>query len=127
MIISRPSLMVTRWLTGPTVGGWSAPGNNEGYVGLELTDGGGTYYGWAHFIYNATNVPPNANATGTLRLIDAAIEQTHDVGIPAGKTADTGAPVIEEATFSVPKPPKRLHPARSPPAATLRRPRPGTA
>jgi hypothetical protein len=80
--------------TGPTVGGWSAPGNNEGYVGLELTDGGGTYYGWAHFVYNATGVPPNNKDTGTLTLVDAAMETDPGVGILAGQTAETGAPEI---------------------------------
>ena len=44
-----------------TVGGWTAAGNNEGYVGLELVEGDGTHYGWAHFIYNDTGVPPNNN------------------------------------------------------------------
>ncbi len=79
---------------GVTVGGWTAAGDNEGYVGLELTDGAGTHYGWAHFIYNATNKIPNGNATGTLRLIDAAMETTPNVGIPAGRTADAGVPVV---------------------------------
>ena len=77
-----------------TVGGWTAPGDNEGYVGLELVEGDGTHFGWAHFIYNATNVPPNVGGTGTLRLIDAAIETAPNVGILSGQTADTGAPVV---------------------------------
>ena len=49
--------ILTRGLSTPAsaVGGWTAAGDNEGYVGLELTDGTGTHYGWAHFIYNATN------------------------------------------------------------------------
>ena len=37
---------------------------------------------------------PNVNATGTLRLIDAAMETTPDVGILAGQTAETGVPVV---------------------------------
>lgn len=80
--------------SGAVVGSWTAAGDNEGYVGLELKDGTGTHYGWAHFIYNATNVPPNCNATGTLRLIDAAFETTAGVGILAGQTAETSAPVV---------------------------------
>jgi len=80
---------------GVTVGDWTAAGDNEGYVGLELTDGlGTTNYGWAHFVYNATNKVPNVNATGTLRLIDAAMETTPNVGIPAGQTAEAGVPVV---------------------------------
>ena len=77
-----------------TVGGWTAAGDNEGYVGLELQDGAGTYYGWAHLIYDSTNTPPNNNDTGTLRLVDAALETTPGVGILAGQTAETGGPDI---------------------------------
>jgi len=80
--------------TGDPAGSWTAAGDNEGYVGLELTDGGDTYYGWAHFIWNKTNTVPHGNANGTLRLIDAAMEMTPNTGIPAGKTADTGLPVV---------------------------------
>jgi hypothetical protein len=80
--------------TGNVVGGWTAPGDNEGYVGLEMVEGDGTHYGWAHFIYNATNKVPNVNSTGSLRLIDAAIETTPYVGIPAGQTADAGLPAV---------------------------------
>ncbi|EEF61350.1 immunoglobulin domain-containing protein [Pedosphaera parvula] len=79
---------------GTVVGGWTASGDIEGYVGLELTDGTGTHYGWAHFIFNANGVPDNNKDTGTLRLVDAAMETTPDVGILAGQTAETGAPVV---------------------------------
>jgi hypothetical protein len=77
-----------------TVGGWTAAGNNEGYVGLELVEGDGTHYGWAHFIYNKTGVPPNNNDNGVLRLIDAAMETTPATGIQAGQTAETGVPEV---------------------------------
>jgi hypothetical protein len=76
------------------VGGWTAAGNNEGYVGLELTEGTSTNYGWAHFIYNTNGVPPDNKDNGVLRLIDAAIETTPGVGIRAGQTAETGVPVV---------------------------------
>jgi hypothetical protein len=81
-------------LSGVTVGNWTAAGDNEGYVGLELVAGSVTNYGWAHFIYNATNVTHNINATGTIRLVDAAMETAPNTSIPAGKTADTSAPVV---------------------------------
>jgi hypothetical protein len=83
--------------SGTVVGGWTAAGDNEGYVGLEMAEGDGTHYGWAHFIYNATNAPPNINATGSIRLIDAAMESAPNVGILAGQTADTGTPVVAMA------------------------------
>ena len=79
---------------GVTVGSWTAAGDVEGYVGLELVEGDGTHFGWAHFIYNQTNVTPNINAVGTLILVDAALETTPNVGILAGQTADTSAPVV---------------------------------
>jgi len=79
---------------GAVVGSWTAPGDNEGYVGLKLVEGDGTHYGWAHFIYNATNSLPNVNATGTIRLIDAAIQTTPNTGILAGQTSDTNAPTV---------------------------------
>ena len=79
---------------GNVVGGWTASGDIEGYVGLELFDGTGTHYGWAHFIYNANGVPPNNKDTGTLRLVDAAMETTPDLGILAGQTAEAGAPTV---------------------------------
>jgi hypothetical protein len=79
---------------GTVVGGWTAAGNNEAYVGLELTDGAETHYGWAHFIFNATGVPANNKDTGTLTLLDAAMETTPGVGILAGQTAETGAPLF---------------------------------
>src|ERR1022692_2716399 len=73
------------------VGSWTASGNIDGYVGLELIDGAGTHFGWAHFIYNATGVPPNDNDKGTLTLLDAAMETAPGVGILTGQTAETGA------------------------------------
>ncbi len=77
------------------VGSWTAAGNVEGYVGLKLTDGAGDHYGWAHFIYNATAVPANNNDTGTLTLVDAAMETTPNTAILAGQTAETGnKPVV---------------------------------
>jgi hypothetical protein len=79
---------------GVVVGSWTAAGDVEGYVGLELVEGDGTHFGWAHFIYNQTNVIPNLNAVGTLILVDAALETTPNVGILAGQTADTSAPVV---------------------------------
>ncbi len=79
---------------GNAAGSWTAAGDNEGYVGLQLTDGAGTHYGWAHFIWNKTNTVPHGNANGTLRLIDAAMETADGVGILAGQTADAGVPVV---------------------------------
>lgn len=76
------------------VGSWTNAGDVEGYVGLELVEGDGTHYGWAHFIYNANGVPPNNNDNGTLRLVDAAIETAPDVGIQTGQTAETGTPAV---------------------------------
>lgn len=70
------------------VGSWTAAGNIDGYVGLELQDGAGTHYGWAHFIYNATAVPANNKDTGTLTLLDAAMETSPGVGILTGQTAE---------------------------------------
>ena len=69
-------------------GSWTAAGNIEGYVGLELIDGAGTHYGWAHFIYNAAGVPANDKDTGTLTLEDAAMETTPGQAIQAGQTAE---------------------------------------
>ena len=71
------------------VGSWTAAGNVEGYVGLTLTDGAGTHYGWAHLIYNAAAVPANNKDTGTLTLVDAAMETTPNTAILAGQTAET--------------------------------------
>lgn len=79
---------------GNIVGGWTAAGDNEGYVGLQLNDGTGTHYGWAHFVYNAAGVPPDNHDTGTLKLIDAAMETSAGVGILAGQTAETGGPAV---------------------------------
>ena len=76
------------------VGGWTAAGNIDGYVGLVLTDGTGTHYGWAHFIYNATDVPAHDNDSGTLTLVDAAMETASGVSILTGQTAEVStAPV----------------------------------
>jgi hypothetical protein len=77
-----------------TLGGWTNAGNNEGYVGLELVAGTVTNFGWAHFIYNKTGVPPNDKDNGTLTLLDAALETSAGVGILAGQTAETGAPAV---------------------------------
>jgi hypothetical protein len=67
------------------VGGWTSAGNNEGYVGLVMDDGGGdVYYGWAHFIYDKT-----ANA-GTLQLVDYAMETSPNTDILAGQTDEAG-------------------------------------
>jgi hypothetical protein len=78
------------------VGGWTTAGNIEGYVGLELTNGVSVNYGWAHFIYNATGVPANSVGTGTLTLVDTAMEMAPGVGILTGQTAETGTtPVVE--------------------------------
>jgi hypothetical protein len=82
------------YTTGDPAGSWTAAGDNEGYVGLQLTDGAGTHYGWAHFIWNQTNAVPHGNATGTLRLIDAAMETADGVGVLAGQTANAGVPVV---------------------------------
>ncbi len=79
---------------GNVVGGWTVAGDIEGYVGLEMIDGEGTHYGWAHFIYNQNGVSPYDSATGTLRLVDTAIETVADVGILTGQTAETGQPVV---------------------------------
>jgi len=79
---------------GNVQGNWTAAGSIEGYVGLELMDGVGTHYGWAHFIYNAAGVPPNNKDTGTLTLVDTAMETAPDVGILTGQTAETGLPVV---------------------------------
>jgi hypothetical protein len=81
--------------TPAVVGSWTAAGNVEGYVGLKLTDGAGLHYGWAHLIYNATNVPANNKDTATLTLVDAAMETTPNTAIQAGQTAETGnKPVV---------------------------------
>ena len=79
---------------GNVLGSWNSAGNVEGYVGLELQDGSGTHFGWAHFIYNTTNTPPNSVDTGTLTLVDAAMETASDVGIQTGQTAAPGTPAV---------------------------------
>src|ERR1700722_11726251 len=81
--------------TPAVVGSWTGAGKVEGYVGLTLTDGAGPHYGWAHLIYNAAAVPANNKDTGTLTLVDAAMETTPNTAILAGQTAETGnLPVV---------------------------------
>jgi hypothetical protein len=76
-------------------GSWTAAGNIDGYVGLELTGGGSKYYGWAHFIYNSAGVPVNDADTGTLTLVDAAVETNPNTGILTGQTAEAATmPVV---------------------------------
>lgn len=78
---------------GNVIGSWGE--KNQAYVGLELIDGSGnTYFGWAQFVYNSTNV--YNGVTGTLQLIDYAMETNPAtntaVGIMAGQTAEPGDP-----------------------------------
>lgn len=71
------------------VGAWINAGNNDGYVGLVMSDGGGNdYYGWAHFIYNPNTVLNGT--TGTLQLLDYAMETSPNTAILAGQTAEPG-------------------------------------
>lgn len=82
------------------VGGWTHAGNNEGYVGLEFSDGGGNvYFGWAHFIYNSTAVLNGV--PGTLQLVDYAMETVPNTPILAGQTDEAGT---GPAIVSSPKP-----------------------
>src|ERR1035441_6157557 len=76
------------------VGSWTNTADIEGYVGLELVEGDGTHYGWAHFIYNVNGVPPNNKDAGTLKLVDAAMETAPGTSILAGQTAETGTPAV---------------------------------
>jgi hypothetical protein len=57
------------------VGDWSGTAVTEGYVGIVLTPGDGTHYGWLHFIDNPTTNP------NSLTLVDWAYESTPGVGI----------------------------------------------
>ena len=82
---------------GTAVGAWTAAGNVEGYVGLELTQGSTTNYGWAHFIYDSAGTPPNNVDTGTLTLVDAAVESTPGLGILTGQTAEPAKPAVERS------------------------------
>ena len=76
-------------------GSWTNSGNMDGYVGLELQDGSGTHYGWAHFIYSTNGVSSTSVAAGTLTLVDAAMETAPGVGILTGQTAESStAPVV---------------------------------
>jgi len=80
---------------GTVVGSWTAGGNIDAYVGLELQDGAGTHYAWAHFIYNSSAAAANDVDSGQLTLVDAAMETSPGVGILAGQTAESGSkPVI---------------------------------
>lgn len=85
---------------GTTVGSWTAAGNVEGYVGLRQVTSGGTNYGWAHFIYNSTNTPPNDIDTGTLTLLDAAMETSVNTSIQTGQTAESGALAMQTGPSS---------------------------
>ena len=75
---------------GNHVGGWNIEGTTfEGYVGLVLQDSNSdNYYGWAHFIYNSAT--PYEGSSGTLTLVDYAMETTPNTGILAGQTAEAG-------------------------------------
>lgn len=76
--------------SGTQEGSWSAAGDNDGYVGLELADSANnTYFGWAHFIYNQTNVLNGFS--GTITLVDTGFETQPGVGILAGQTAEAGS------------------------------------
>jgi hypothetical protein len=59
--------------TGNVTGEWSNSATTDGYVGIELALGGGTSYGWLHFIDN-----PSASS---LTLVDWAYQSTPNVGI----------------------------------------------
>ena len=72
-----------------TVGDWGVNNYTEGYVGLEMYDNSGlsqTNFGWVRLIYDRW--------TKVLTLVDYAYESTPGVGIIAGATNDTGAPII---------------------------------
>ena len=62
--------------------------------GWRLQEGDGAHYGWAHFIYNSAGTQANNVDTGTLTLVDAAMETAPGVGILAGQTAESGKPVV---------------------------------
>jgi len=56
-------------------GDWSNTEINQGFVGIELTLGGQTHYGWLQFIDDPTAAPVN------LTLVDWAYESTPEMGI----------------------------------------------
>jgi hypothetical protein len=59
--------------TGNVTGDWSSTATTDGYVGIELALGGGTSYGWLHFIDN-----PSAPS---VTLLGWAYESTPNIGI----------------------------------------------
>jgi PEP-CTERM motif len=59
------------------IGDWSGSAVTDGYVGIELTVGANTDYGWLHFIDNPTLANP------TLTLVDWAYDNA-GAGIAAG-------------------------------------------
>jgi hypothetical protein len=59
--------------TGNVTGDWSSTASTDGYVGIELALGGGTSYGWLHFIDN-----PSAPS---VTLLGWAYESTPNLGI----------------------------------------------
>jgi hypothetical protein len=59
--------------TGNVTGDWSGTATTDGYVGIELALGGGTSYGWLHFIDN-----PSASS---VTLLGWAYESTPNLGI----------------------------------------------
>ena len=61
--------------TGNVTGDWSSTATTDGYVGIELALGGGTSYGWLHFIDNPSL------STSSLTLVDWAYQSTPNVGI----------------------------------------------
>ena len=71
------------------MGDWGVNNYTEGYVGLEMYDNSGlskTNFGWVRLIYDRW--------AKVLTLVDYAYESTPGVGIIAGATNDTGAPII---------------------------------
>ncbi len=66
--------------TGNVTGDWSGTATTEGYVGIELALGGGTSYGWLHFIDN-----PSASS---LTLVDWAYESTPNLGIATAEVPE---------------------------------------
>jgi hypothetical protein len=59
--------------SGNVTGDWSGTATTDGSVGIELALGGGTSYGWLHFIDN-----PSASS---LTLVDWAYQSTPNLGI----------------------------------------------
>ncbi len=66
-------------------GDWSNTAVTDGYVGIELSLGGGTSFGWLHFIDDPTANPAN------LKLVDWAYESTPGVGLQAGLVPEPSA------------------------------------